>query len=119
MKKVVIIPVNGDPYIKDLSTEFVDYDTLSTTVEGMIECVRLTQGLNMWVNEEGKLIPLPINPIATLLWEKFYGKTDLISGPAILTAGADDEGETLGFDQDDADSLTAVLGLITQENGMN
>lgn len=114
MKKVVIIPTNGEPYVQEIAGEYVDYDTLTNGVKGWIECVRLESNLEMWVNEEGKLIQMDYNPLATLLWEKYYGQTDMIMGPVVLTAGVDEEGETLAFDDNDVDSLTAMLSGLTK-----
>lgn len=114
-KKVVIIPAEGEPYIQEIKGKTVDYETLSQGVGGWIECVGLDINLDLWVNEEGKLNGLPINPVATLLWEKYLGKTDIIVGDAVITAGSDNEGETLGFDENDAESFTAMLGALTNE----
>lgn len=114
-KKVVIIPAEGEPYIQDINGETVDYDTLSEGVGGWIECVGLDRNLDLWVNEEGKLIGLPFNPLATLLWEKYFGNTDIIMGDAVITAGSDDEGETLAFEEEDAMSFTAMLGALSNE----
>ena len=114
-KKIVIIPAEGEPYIEDIKGDFVDYDTLSSNVGGWIECVGLEQDLDLWVNEEGKLNGLPFNPLATLLWMNYFGPTDMIMGNAIITAGVDENGETLGFTEEDAQSFTAMLGAISNE----
>jgi hypothetical protein len=65
----------------------------------------------MWCNEEGKLIGLPFNPLATDLWEESFGKTDLIKGNVIFTGGTDDEGSTLGLDEATANKLRKLFGL--------
>ena len=36
------------------------------------------------VHEEGKLISLPLNILATIEWMKYYGETDFVSGDAII-----------------------------------
>jgi hypothetical protein len=114
-KKIVIIPAEGEPYIEDIKGKTVDYDTLSSNVGGWIEHVGLESNLDLWVNEEGKMNGLPVNPIATLLWMKYFGATDIIMGNAVITAGTDAQGDTLGFDENDALSFTAMLGAITNE----
>jgi hypothetical protein len=91
--------------------EFVGYKTLSDAVGGMIEAVSLPSGMTLWVNEEGKLNGLPVNRVATeLLTREFGQKFDTIVGNAIITGGADDEGETLGLTNDQVATLVANLG---------
>ena len=59
-------------------------------VGGMVECIRWPNGDLLIVNEEGKILQLPFNPEATLLWrmtftkEKYsFGYDDFVVGPAI------------------------------------
>ena len=59
-------------------------------VGGMVECVTWPNGDLLIVNEEGKLIGLPLNPEATLLWRMTFdndnyvtGRKDFVVGPAI------------------------------------
>jgi hypothetical protein len=108
-KKVILIPVKGAPEVVELTQEFVDYDTISNGVEGWIESVSLEDNLNLWVNEEGKVNSLPYNNLATVLWEAYYGFTDVIMGPAVVTGGADEEGETLGLDDAQVEQLMELL----------
>ena len=60
-------------------------------VGGMVECITWPNGDLLIVNEEGKLIGLPLNPEATLLWKMTFdndnyvtGRKDVVVGPAIL-----------------------------------
>jgi hypothetical protein len=64
---------------------------MQEAVGGYIECVSF-DGFEMWLNEEGKLIGLPINEVATAIWESHYGATDVIMGNVLFTGEADDEG---------------------------
>ena len=59
-------------------------------VGGMVECITFPNGDLLIINEEGKLMQLPLNPEATLLWrmtftkDKYaYGYDDFVVGPAI------------------------------------
>ena len=68
-----------------------DYKAVSKFVGGMVECVQLPNGDLLLLNEEGKLMGLPLNPEATTLWrmtftkDKYaFGYDDWVSGPAIL-----------------------------------
>ena len=60
-------------------------------VGGYVEGISFPNGDYLIVNEEGKLIGLPLNPEATTLWrstftkDKYaFGYDDWVSGPAIL-----------------------------------
>ena len=60
-------------------------------VGGYVECIQFPNGDLILVNEEGKLMQLPLNPEATALWratftkDKYaFGYDDWVSGPAIL-----------------------------------
>ena len=60
-------------------------------VGGMVECITFPNGDLLIVNEEGKLMQLPLNPEATLLWRMTFtkdkymiGYDDFVVGPAIL-----------------------------------
>ena len=59
-------------------------------VGGMVECITFPNGDLLIVNEEGKLMQLPLNPEGTLLWritftkDKYVtGYDDFVVGPAI------------------------------------
>ncbi len=59
-------------------------------VGGMVECVTWPNGDLLIVNEEGKLMGLPLNPEATMLWRMTFdndnyvtGRKDFVVGPAI------------------------------------
>jgi hypothetical protein len=60
-------------------------------VGGMVEGISFPNGDYLIINEEGKLMQLPLNPEATTLWratftkDKYaYGYDDFVVGPAIL-----------------------------------
>ena len=68
-----------------------DYKAVSKFVGGMVECVQFPNGDLLLLNEEGKLIGLPLNPEATALWRATFdndnyvtGRKDFVVGPAIL-----------------------------------
>ena len=59
-------------------------------VGGMVECVTFPNGDLLIIHEEGKLMHLPLNPEATLLWKITFdndnyvtGRKDFVVGPAI------------------------------------
>ena len=67
------------------------YEEVSKFVGGMVECITFPNVDLLLINEEGKLINLPLNPEATALWratftkDKYvFGYDDFVVGPAIL-----------------------------------
>lgn len=96
--KAVIIKTDGTKSIVEF-TNATCYETLSTAVGGMIECVTLRDKncVDMWINENGKYSGLDQNPTATALWVDMYDLTDVIMGDVVITGGTDDEGYTLGL----------------------
>ena len=78
---------------------------LQAEVGGLVECVRLDDRVDMWINEEGKLENLPVNPRATsFLWAAGGGMFDSIAGPAVL-ACHDEDGGTTSLQQADVTRL--------------
>ena len=60
-------------------------------VGGMVQGIEFPNGDYMIMNEEGKLMGLPLNPEATTLWRStftkdkyLFGYDDFVAGPAIL-----------------------------------
>ena len=67
------------------------YKEVSKFVGGMVECITFPNGDLLLINEDRKLINLPLNPEATALWratftkDKYlFGYDDFVVGPAIL-----------------------------------
>ena len=67
------------------------YKEVSKFVGGKVECIQFPNGDLLLLNEEGKLMQLPLNPEATALWrstftkDKYaFGHDDFVVGPAIL-----------------------------------
>ena len=48
-------------------------------VGGMVECITFPNGDLLIVNEEGKLMNLPLNPEATLLWRMTFTKDKYVT----------------------------------------
>jgi len=68
------------------------YKEVSKFVGGMVECVQFPNGDLLLLNEEGKLIGLPLNEEATKLWKATFdndnyitGLDDFVVGPSILS----------------------------------
>ena len=76
--------------IKDSKDE-PDLKAAQEFVGGMVQGIEFPNGDYMIMNEEGKLMGLPLNPEATALWrltftkDKYlFGYDDWVAGPAIL-----------------------------------
>ena len=68
-----------------------DLESAQSFVGGMVQGIEFPNGDYMIMNEEGKLMGLPLNPEATTLWratftkDKYlFGYDDFVVGPAIL-----------------------------------
>ena len=96
MKKVKLpqgtlsIDANEFVIIDDKKNE-PQYKAVSDFVGGMVECVQFPNGDLLLLNEEGKLMGLPLNPEATALWRSHFtkdkyafGHDDFVVGPAIV-----------------------------------
>ena len=76
--------------INDVKDE-PDLKSAQAFVGGMVEGISFPNGDYLIVNEEGKLMQLPLNPEATALWRATFdndnyitGRKDFVVGPAIL-----------------------------------
>jgi len=104
-KALVITTAGTHEVIEDISLA-----TLQAKVGGWVQAVDLDEVVTLWANEEGKLNGLPINDFATALWEVVFGEgTDIIVGDIVLTGGTDEEGETLGLEEDFIEDLIESL----------
>ena len=74
--------------IKPAKGRYFKLEEMQKYVGGLIEIIPLDgaglEGKLLVVNEEGKLINLPFNFLATVEWVKYYGDTDFVSGDAII-----------------------------------
>jgi hypothetical protein len=73
------------------------YEMLRNGVGGWIELVRLNNGVDMWVNEDGIAENLPYNATATAIyWSNFGFMSGTIFGDVVFT-NSNDEGDTTGL----------------------
>lgn len=96
--RALVIEVDGTHRIDTKPEGLGTLPWLQGLVGGLIESVpTFVAGTDAWVNEEGKLCELDLNPIATILTRDQLFDGDYVAGPFVLTGGADDEGNTLGM----------------------
>ena len=66
-----------------------DLKTAQDFVGGMVECITFPNGDVLIVNEEGKLMGLPLNPDGTLLWRTTFTKDNYAFGYDDWVSGTD------------------------------
>lgn len=74
--------------------EISSLEDLQAAVGGLVQVVDTTiegHPVDIWLNEEGKLLGLRYNLVATYLWRPYRG-LDHIVGDVVLTGGPDREG---------------------------
>ena len=86
--------VNTDANEFKIVSDSKDEPTLESAqkfVGGYVEGITFPNGDYLIINEEGKLMNLPLNPEATALWRATFdndnyitGRKDFVVGPAIL-----------------------------------
>jgi len=108
MRNALVIGTDSSVSFADLDAPEGSYKVLSNAVGGWIECVAISDDLTMWCNEEGKLDGLPVNDIATKIFQNRFGAVDVIMGNVVLTGGADDEGDDLGLTEEQVQLFTFV-----------
>lgn len=88
---------------------------LQDAVGGWVQAIDLSDTLSMWCNEEGKLINLPHNPYAQVIWDEVFGaQTDYIVGDVVFTGGTDDEGYTLGISDEQVERVRKAVAQAQQ-----
>lgn len=97
MRKALLIDTEGHAVELDLDSKEGSLKTLQTAVDGLIQAIDINQNLTMWLNEEGKILGLPINSLGTAMYRRATEVKDIIVGNIVLTGGVDDEGDTLGL----------------------
>lgn len=101
-----MIEPDGSQRLLDVPNEMpAELQLLRETLGGHLEMVALPNGLTMFVNEEGKLMEMPLNVRATKLSGLF--PHDVIAGPAVIMGTVDGHGDTLGLSDEELDALFA------------
>ena len=91
---VAVINTDGTVESKEIDGSL---ESMQAIVGGLIQPVDLEPRATVWVNEEGIMLGMEPNKIATDLANEFGIYTTLF-GTAFLTGGIDEDGNTLGAD---------------------
>jgi hypothetical protein len=103
-----MIDTEGNATELDLDAKEGSLQTLQTAVDGLIEAVDINKNLTLWLNEEGKLLGLPMNSVGTAMYRRATEITDTIVGNIVLTGGVDDEGDTIGLTEEQVSTWTFI-----------
>lgn len=91
--------------------------SLQEAVGGYVEAVGCGDTHAAYLNEEGKLIGLPVNVVATRVWclmnaTSAQNPPDLLCGPVVIVRVVDDAGEHDGEDYSPAQVVWDAIGQV-------
>ena len=119
MSKAIVIGTNGSVVTQELN----DLESIHKVVGGYIEHITFPFKKNCclsgFINEEGKLDNLPVNRIATNLWQssnKWDKLYDFLVGSVIITGEIDPEGNTKDISDEQIEYVLSRIAEITGEN---
>lgn len=74
------------------------YESIRDGVGGRIEAAPTDESITLWVNEDGTIDDLPLNPLGHVLWNEVdvYGciaAGDWMAGPCVVTGPPDNHGD--------------------------
>lgn len=114
MRDAVVIPTEGTAYQLEVPEETASQvAVLQKLVGGYIEAVRTPHLLTLFCNEEGKLEGRPANWRATHLFGGLLGEHDYLAGDVVIMGPVDEDGETLGLEDGDAEAIIKAASEIS------
>lgn len=117
----LIVPADSEAAIVQPFTAGQSYDWLAIAVDGMMDCIRLNHGIDMWVNDEYLYNGSEWNAFATAIYWNTYGAfSHEVRGTAVFTTN-DGMGETTGLTIEQFDYLGRMLdefGILLDLNKM-
>lgn len=109
----LVISTGFEMTLEPMPSDEESLDFLQAKVGGWVQAIDLRnnfQGRSLWLNEEGKLVGLPLNTLATVMWEDSFGRnTDVILGDVVILGDTDEEGRTRGLSEAEAEALLETL----------
>jgi len=96
--KAVVVPVSGEITIQDLNTL---QDIKGALDGGWLEALRLKDDAVAYIDEEGKLKGLPVNPrTMALAYSLNPNWTDFLVGPMVIFGTLNEQGQHDGDEHD-------------------
>lgn len=94
MKLAATVTVDRQVLLLDLDKVDNVLHTLQDAVHGCIQAVDVVGGMSIYLNEDGKILALPRNSVATNYFDDTYGKgQDVIVGDVVFTGLPDSNGD--------------------------
>ena len=121
------IPTSATPAIAALRVDIdatithltdVTHQTLHDAIGGDLEPVPGDGTYTIWVNENGKVLDLPRNPLGEGLWYLIddagcLAAGDWMAGPCVITGPLDDHGDVLPVGDDVVDAVHLIAAAAT------
>ena len=104
--KIIIKRVGESFDVQEI--ESLELSDMQNMVGGLIECISVGDGIDMWINDMGKLEHLPLN---MALVSKDGIVLDTVQGDAFF-AGTDGYGETIGLTNEQIDNIKNRYALV-------
>lgn len=96
----LIITTDGTIETAEWAAGGTNLTHLQQAVGGSVDVVALTDELDMWVNDEGLVMGMPINEVATAIAREHGMSHQPYAGPAVFTGGCDEAGDTQPLTKD-------------------
>ena len=108
--RAIIIKANGEYEVSDIKK---GHRALKEIVEGEVEGLTFAGHTDfiMFLNETGKIMGLPVNPLATVFSLEFTEETDFINGNVVI-CGLDEEGDSCDLSEEQITGFMKILDEI-------
>lgn len=117
-KLTVLVKKASDmEFIKAELTGESTYKILNKAVGGYIEHIGFRNGIDLWLNEEGKLLSLPFNTALIGADGKIF---DIVVGDIVITS-SDEEGNTVSLTEEQIEYFNENIldtKMLITEQGM-
>lgn len=114
MPKAIVIPTEGAPTVLDTGdNDETEYDSIRNAVGGWLDSVSTSDGrLVGYVHDEGLLIGLPVNAVASMMFDR------PLVGTVVVVGGLNEQGEYDGASHDVPEGLLSdeFSSLVVSSN---
>lgn len=101
--KVLVVEPGIKPYVKEIDGSL---KSMQDIVGGLIECVGIADGIDIFCNEEGKINGLEPNRDLFM-----FDIPDIIFGTFFVCGVDDEEGDSISLTDEQIQQYTQVFGL--------
>ena len=104
------VVINTDSSWKIIDQPKITLEDFQKVVGGFIEGISINKDLTMYCNEEGKILKLPINYLATYFVKGLRPFNDVICGNVVFSK-IDKEGEEISLSLDDINYIIDYIEI--------